>query len=332
MYNVFPALENAFYNGTDTVLMTVIRKADSAPRGIGACMLADKTGRLAGSIGGGTVEYLALRTAAGMFEEGNGASFDRDYMLRKNIVEDIGMVCGGDMTVRFNYISAGSGEWREVIDACSSEVRRRNPGWLVITDVGYPMWLPNRNGLSPVPMDEEYAFFLPLPVQERALLFGGGHISRALTPVLASVGFDVTVMDCREEYARQEDFYDAQLVFQGDYERISDYMTVTSQDYAVVLTNGHSHDAEVEYQLLQFAPAYLGVIGSAKKTAAVNEKLRARGVTEEQLATVHTPVGLPIRAVTPEEIAISIAAEMILVRAQRREAAGAGLPKNCPMH
>ena len=79
------------------------------------------------------------------------------------------------------------------------------------------------------------------------------------------------------------------------------------------------HDFEVEEQLLRCELAYIGVIGSRKKTAAVNAKLREAGISEEQLAKVHTPIGLAIGAVTPEEIAVSIAAEMIQVRAERRK-------------
>ena len=99
----------------------------------------------------------------------------------------------------------------------------------------------------------------------------------------------------------------------------------------VVMTNGHDHDFQVEVQLLQGSAAYVGVIGSRKKTAYVNRRLREAGITEEAIASVHTPIGTAIKAVTPEEIAVSITGEMICVRATRREAAGE-VPHGCPMH
>ena len=99
----------------------------------------------------------------------------------------------------------------------------------------------------------------------------------------------------------------------------------------VVMTNGHSHDYEVQEQVLRGRLAYIGVIGSRAKTAAVNAKLRAAGVPEEAIASVHTPIGTAIKAVTPEEIAVSIAGEMIYVRALRREA-GREEKHACPMH
>ena len=148
---------------------------------------------------------------------------------------------------------------------------------------------------------------------------GGGHIAKALTPILASVDFRVVVMYERPEFAANGRFPRASQVVCGDFGRLDGVFTFRENDYAVVVTSGHVHDFEVEEQLLRKELAYVGVIGSRKKTAAVNEKLRAAGITEDQLAKVHTPIGLAIGAVTPEEIAVSIAAEMIAVRAERRK-------------
>ena len=153
----------------------------------------------------------------------------------------------------------------------------------------------------------------------RAIIFGGGHIAAALTPILKGVDFRVTVMDERPEFATNERFPDAVQVVCGSFGDLSNLFTFGKNDYAVVVTSGHIHDYEVEEQILRHDLAYVGVIGSRKKTAAVNAKLKMAGITEEQLAKVHTPIGLDIGAETPEEIAVSIAAEMIQVRAERRK-------------
>ena len=108
-------------------------------------------------------------------------------------------------------------------------------------------------------------------------------------------------------------------------------MTLTPEDYVVIMTNGHEHDFQCEVQVLRRETAYVGVIGSRKKTAYVNQRLREAGIPEEKIAFVHTPIGTAIKAVTPEEIAVSIAGEMICVRATRREAAGE-VHHGCPMH
>ena len=171
-------------------------------------------------------------------------------------------------------------------------------------------------------------FSMPLPIGERALLFGAGHISQALCPLLVTVGFRPVVFDCRPELATRKLFPTAEEVICGDFTSIKDHLTVTEEDFVVIMTNGHMHDFQVEEQILRGAFAYVGVIGSRTKTASVNRRLREAGIPEESIAQVHTPIGTAIRAVTPAEIAVSIAGEMILCRAERR----GDKPHGCPMH
>ena len=179
--------------------------------------------------------------------------------------------------------------------------------------------------------DKENCFTMPLPVGERAIIFGGGHIARALVPLLYTVGFRPVVFDDRPQFAEVERFPQADQVICGDFTRIGDYLTVGPEDYVVIMTNGHEYDFQAQVQVLRGETAYVGVIGSRKKTAFVNRRLREAGISEEAIAFVHTPVGTAIKAVTPEEIAVSITGEMILVRATRREANGE-THHGCPMH
>ena len=134
------------------------------------------------------------------------------------------------------------------------------------------------------------------------------------------------------ELSRPELFSEAEHVLCGDYFRIGDFLDLTPSDYVVVMTNGHSHDFDVLRQILQTPPAYVGVIGSRRKTAFVNQKLLECGIEREVISRVHAPIGTAIKAVTPEEIAVSIAGEMIYERALLREAAGAAALHDCPMH
>ena len=108
-------------------------------------------------------------------------------------------------------------------------------------------------------------------------------------------------------------------------------MTSVPDYYLVVMTCGHTYDFTVQEQILRRPAAYVGVIGSRAKTASVNARLRAAGVDEGAIASIHTPVGVAIKAVTPAEIAVSIAGEMIYERALRREQAGIHV-HGCPMH
>ena len=204
-------------------------------------------------------------------------------------------------------------------------ISTRTVGWLV-----QPL-----DGTMPYLMDENTVkvkcFTMQLPIGERALIFGAGHISKALVPLLSSVGFRPVVFDDRPQFATRERFPQADQVVCGDFTRIRDYLTVEPEDYVVIMTNGHEYDFQSQVQVLQHKTAYVGVIGSRKKTAFVNQRLRDAGISDEAIAFVHTPIGTAIKAVTPEEIAVSIAGEMICVRAARREAAGE-VHHGCPMH
>ena len=343
MNSIFAKMLYELEKDHDLVLVTIISEAGSAPRGTGSQMLINMDGLLLGTIGGGAVEHQSEALALRLLDEKR--SEVHDYVLRKNKTEDIGMACGGDVSVWFQFVDHTDARWAALAGALLAQTNARKPGWLVQKlDGSFPTLLGENGEVLAGPavpdaetyripgcMLTEVGFSMPLPIGERAIIFGGGHIARALAPLLHGVGFRVTVMDNRAEFADPADFPGAERVICGDYLKLSDYVNLTDQDYVVVMTNGHSHDFDVQEQALRQKLAYIGVIGSRRKTAVVNKRLRDAGVPEEGIAQVHTPIGTDIKAVTPAEIAISIAGEMILERAIRREADGER-HNGCPMH
>lgn len=344
MNTIFTKLLYEMQKHHPAMLVTIISEQGSTPRGTGSQMLVGSEGRLAGTIGGGAVEKSAEELAQTLLAEKR--SLVREFRLRSERQGDLDMACGGDVSVLFQYISGDSALWNALAAALVEQCRARRAGWLMQRpDGGDPVLLDESHsalaGCAPADaaaltgkgsvLSGEW-FSMPLPIGERAIIFGGGHCGLALAPVLSSVGFRVTLFDDREEYANRDRFPSAEEVICGDYTRLADYVTMTAEDYIVVMTTGHRHDFEVEEQALRGPLAYIGVMGSAAKTASVNQRLRECGVSEEAIQSVHTPIGLNIKGTTPEEIAISIASEMILVRAENREAAGQALSHACPMH
>jgi len=319
--------------GNDVVLVTIVEDSGSAPRGAGSLMAVGQDGRLAGTIGGGSVEFQSEKMAADFL--GKRTSGLHDFMLHENGVEDIGMICGGDVSVWFQYISSEDEDWAKALKGALDSTREKRGGWLVQKlDGSAPTLLSNtrdvlagpdvaRNGELFVGAARRMGnlFALKLPARERALVFGGGHISRALVPLLASVGFRPMVIDNREAFTRPQSFPDAESVLACDYLEACEFIDLQPEDYAVVITHGHKFDFDVELQLLKhdFDLAYIGAIGSKRKAQAVNARLREAGISEKKIASVHTPIGTPIKATTPEEIAVSIVGEMILARAELRE-------------
>ena len=341
MKSIFAKMLYELEKDHDLVLVTIVSECGSAPRGTGSQMLVNQDGRVMGTIGGGAVEHQAEMLAVKLLAERQSGR--HDYILRNNKSEDIGMACGGDVSVWFQFVDHMDGRWQNLAGALLAQVDARKPGWLVQkADGSFPTLLGEEvlagealedAAVYQIPgcMLTETGFSMPLPIGERAIIFGGGHIARELAPLLDRVGFRVTVMDNRPEFTDPADLPGAQNIICGDYLKLDDYFELTDEDYVVVMTNGHSHDYDIQEQLLRQKLAYIGVIGSRRKTALVNKRLREAGVPEEGIAQVHTPIGTPIKAVTPAEIAISIAGEMICERATRREAAGQR-HNGCPMH
>jgi xanthine dehydrogenase accessory factor len=154
------------------------------------------------------------------------------------------------------------------------------------------------------------------PVLPPALLyiFGAGHVAYNLYQVARIAGFDVTVVDDRESYANRERFPDAREVIAEDFDRVAERMRVPESAYIVIVTRGHRDDMRVLRWAVDLNARYLGMIGSRRKTIAIYKELEQQGIPSEKFANVHAPVGLEIGAVTPEEIAVAIVAEMIAVR------------------
>ncbi|OPY90042.1 MAG: putative xanthine dehydrogenase subunit A [Syntrophaceae bacterium PtaU1.Bin231] len=151
----------------------------------------------------------------------------------------------------------------------------------------------------------------PWPV---LLIFGGGHISFALARIGKMVDFRVVVIDDRPEFANAERFPEADETIAGDMASVTRRLEINGSSYIVIVTREHKNDAEVLEWAAVTPAAYVGMIGSKRKIQKVFSYLKSKGITQEQLDRVHSPIGLPIGAETPEEIAVSIMAEIIQVR------------------
>ncbi len=322
--------------GQDAVVTTIIAGSGSTPRGAGAKMVVTKLGRLHGTIGGGPVEYVAEGLAQKALDAKQ--SYVKGFRLSLNQVEDLGMVCGGDVDVHFQYISGNNETAKSLLEQSIAMLDRDEDSWLItdITDetswsmgaysgstglVGLDLPLQGlREALGNNPRQVDIGgrrlYIEPLVRSGRVIVFGGGHISQELVPIITHLGFRVVVFDDREEYAAQGRFPGAQVIV-GDFSRIGEKVILHPKDYVVVMTRGHSHDYEVQRQVLKSVQVrYLGVIGSRTKIARTKQMLLEDGISESQIDRIYTPIGMEIKAETPAEIAISIAGELIAVRAQ----------------
>lgn len=148
----------------------------------------------------------------------------------------------------------------------------------------------------------------------RLVIVGGGHIGYALAQIGALLGFEISVLDDREEFANEERFAMADQVYAGDLGAGLDAMTFDASDYVVLVSRGHQQDEEALSHVIDRGAGYVGMIGSRRRVRTVLERLLSEGVSREALEAVHTPIGIDIGSETPEEIALSILAEIVLVR------------------
>lgn len=157
-------------------------------------------------------------------------------------------------------------------------------------------------------------FVEPLIPAPALYIFGGGHIGLNLYRIALLAGFEVVVADDREPYANRERFPDAREVYAGDFDAIFPHLSPNGDSFIVIVTRGHRHDLRVLRWALNTPAQYIGMIGSGRKVLSVFQQLEAEGVSRESIGRVFAPIGLEIGAVTPEEIAISILAELIAIR------------------
>lgn len=145
-------------------------------------------------------------------------------------------------------------------------------------------------------------------------IFGAGHVAWNLYKVARLAGFDIVVTDDRESYANRERFPDARDIYADEYERVMSQLAPNDSSYIVIVTRGHRDDMRVLRWAAETPAKYVGMIGSQRKTIAIYKELEKEGIAAEKLARVYAPVGLDIGAITPEEIAVSIVAELIALR------------------
>lgn len=315
MIEMFEKLAQLQARRLDAVLATVVSTSSAAPRTQGAQLLLSPHGTECGTIGGGALEKEAAALGAQLL-------FCQESRLFRHSPPRLdGSVCGGEVSVWLQFISWNDALWGSIASQVSARRRAGQGGALVLSLDGGATALLDESGAilcGTAPADTTSVFTLPLIQQTRAVIYGAGHCAQALAPLLTNVGFRVVVYDDRPELAQAALFPSASQILCAPFVRALDLLPLSPEDYIIAMSSTHGSDLCILRQALRTPHAYVGMIGGAPKRSFIFQKLQAEGVSPELLEQVHTPIGLDILAETPEEIAVSIAAEMIRIRAQRR--------------
>jgi xanthine dehydrogenase accessory factor len=320
MKKLFSNIYAKVKKGEDIVLVSIIADSGSTPRGAGAKMAIYKDGTSVGTIGGGAVEYRSAQLALEALKEKKSST--KGFRLAPNDVADLGMICGGDVVVYFQYIEANN-ENIALIENINMHLNKDEDSWLIteISDeAGLNMRIHSKSCCGLAEKNNTKYFIEPLSTIGKVCIYGGGHISQKLVPVLHSIDFKCVVIDDKVEFANPELFPLAVKTVVADFAEFSNQIKINPCDYVVILTRGHQHDYDVLAQALRTEACYIGMIGSRTKLGKTKERLFKDGFSEDDFNRVYAPIGTAIKAVTPEEIAISIAGEMIRVRAELKNA------------
>jgi xanthine dehydrogenase accessory factor len=340
------AICESLESDTPLVLGSIIGSEGSAPRHGGAKMVVDAGGLVCGTIGGGLLEAQAIGTSKAVLRDRTPRVVEFD--LEGADANAKGMICGGVASVLLDFV-APDPETTEYFRSLR-RLTREGKDFYVLTVLDkqeggarlvgrslllrdgtvagtYP-WtagrmetlrseLHNVSSTDIMSLGKLTVVIDPIRRTRTMYCFGAGHVAVPTARLAATVGFNIVVVDDREEFANAGRFPDAgSVVVTGDFSRALDSLPIDNDSFVVIVTRGHRYDREVLEQALKTNAGYIGMIGSRRKRDALYAALMQGGVTQEQLDRIHSPIGLAIHAETPEEIAVSIVGEMIAERAR----------------
>jgi xanthine dehydrogenase accessory factor len=301
--------------GARAALITVVRTAGSTPRHPGAKMIVDASGATTGTIGGGKIELevceVATRVARGEAEA---------QRVTKHLVQDLAMCCGGEMELWIEPLDGS--RWKALWEA--DRRRRARRACALVTVLGGPggggkdVTAEHRClATHRAALEGDRRFVEPIEPPPRAILFGAGHVARAVAPLAAQVGFEIVICDENEQFATPARFPGATVLHTFDPKDLpAELGSFGPGDHVLILTRDHAVDQAILEQLIAREDlSYLGLIGSRGKLGRFRKRLEAKGIGDAAAwARLRSPVGLDIGAETPEEIAVAIVAELIRTR------------------
>ncbi len=349
MNNIFTQISDLLSNDKTVALCRIIQQTGSAPRATGVNCLVLDDGSLRGTIGGGRLEYEVTTKASKNLAAGR--SFLQHFELTgAEVAQTEKMICGGVVDVYTEYFTPDNEAAGSLFRRISAKLREGKRG-VLMTLVAEGQ---SGNTNCHVFLDEDgdvmgaipglalgaeekgrhlemgsaalievagagRLFVEPVAPDNVLYLFGAGHISTCLAPLAKMIGFTVVVIDDREEFCNRERFPQADEVIVAPFTEIFDRIVISPTSYLAILTRGHIFDHTVLQAALRHSPAYIGMIGSRRKIDLIYRALLDEGVSQARIQQVHAPIGIPIDADSPEEIAICIAAELIKIRADLRK-------------
>ena len=355
MQDVFHEAVKELGEGRQMVVATVVHTKGSTPQKPGAKLLVRNDGSGVGTLGGGCVEGDIWFAAKELMKRGGQTQY-RDYQLNEDLAAQDGLVCGGTMYFLIDpvYRPEDYLHYAEEIDsayqggravalatlikpsdggsaATGAKLFIREDGSMV-GSIGSPDadreaagkardLMVHGNNEFVVSKDGTEYFIEAYTTPPQLVLCGGGHVSKSIAPLAKTLGFRVFVTDDREEFANEDRFPEADILLTAKPEVALPQLPINANSFVIIATRGHRFDNVALEAAAKTPASYLGLLGSRRKTILIYEDLLRSGLSMERVKQIRSPVGLDIHARTPDEIAVSIMAEILMFRL-----GGTGLP------
>lgn len=301
----------------ESVMLLVVAESSGSSPGRQGFKMAIAADEICGSIGGGVMEVRLVELAKGKSRKTKGKSESAiiEQIHRKNSANASGMICSGKQTVIFYRLNSSHFKGvREIVRA----LKNHQSKVLQISNLTFKIldfrvedfdFVFERSGVNDFIYREKLGF------KNRLFIIGGGHCALALSEIMSKMDFHISLFDDRPNLNTLEKnkFVQAKQIIES-YCEIDEFIGSGANHFVVVMTLGYKTDEVVIRKLLNKNFKYFGVLGSRAKMTTLLKNLRKEGFAEEKLNRIRTPIGLPINSRTPEEIAVSIAAEIIRVK------------------
>jgi xanthine dehydrogenase accessory factor len=311
--NVWRAATELARAGQKAALATVAETRGSTPVPAGEKMLVGPEGRLVGTVGGGCVEAEVITAALASQQDGIPRLLT--HHLNADLAGDLGLSCGGTVEIFVEPVLA-TPTYLAVLDLAADTaagIVRTATVWdggaVKTFEAGRRTGAP----AASLSVDRRTVTEL-LSAPPRIVVFGAGHVGAAIARAAAAAGFRVVVVDDRPEFADPARLGDDTTVICAGVDEALATVALTATDAVVIATRGHRHDAVILAKVAASPADYVGLLGSKRKKAVITKALVAAGLPKPALERVKVPVGLAIGAVTAEEIAVSVVAELVAWR------------------